>query len=381
MKSEGYEKIIEYGYAIGKLATEPRKNEAFLHSMLRIIDEVLGITGSLCSGLASTGERNLSHAFYLHNVSIEYAMKLVDELNKPENAVFCKNDTFVLSQLPNYKSTSFYKGFMRPQKHEDMLLQFSKNPADNNYLFVTIYLSPKVFSDTEIEIIKATCKFNIYGFLSYLKTWALSNYAKMIYENTHYYPVGIMLLKDNTHVFFANETAKGYLRDLGIYDSRMYDMFYKSHLYGYHVQGLLSQSFNRPIRIGKYLFNIVSAIGQSNSGWQLDSQTLLSNLGEEGSILSVMSSMNDITACVYIIYDNTLQAGISPSLLADLGLTKREGEIVQNTYQGLSNRDIAEKLKLSEHTVKTHLSNIYKKLGVSSRNEMLGFLLELQKRA
>jgi DNA-binding NarL/FixJ family response regulator len=52
------------------------------------------------------------------------------------------------------------------------------------------------------------------------------------------------------------------------------------------------------------------------------------------------------------------------------GLTSREVEIISAIKEGSSNREIATKLAISEETVKRHLSNIYSKLGVSSRLEL-----------
>lgn len=52
------------------------------------------------------------------------------------------------------------------------------------------------------------------------------------------------------------------------------------------------------------------------------------------------------------------------------GLTSREIEIISAIKQGSSNREIAGQLAISEETVKRHLSNIYAKLGVSSRLEL-----------
>ena len=45
----------------------------------------------------------------------------------------------------------------------------------------------------------------------------------------------------------------------------------------------------------------------------------------------------------------------------------REKEIVQLVAQGFRNREIGEKLFISEQTVKNHLHNIFDKLGVSDR--------------
>jgi two-component system, NarL family, nitrate/nitrite response regulator NarL len=52
------------------------------------------------------------------------------------------------------------------------------------------------------------------------------------------------------------------------------------------------------------------------------------------------------------------------------GLTTRELEIVSAIRTGNSNKEIALKLSISEETVKRHLSNIFGKLGVSSRLEL-----------
>jgi two-component system nitrate/nitrite response regulator NarL len=51
-------------------------------------------------------------------------------------------------------------------------------------------------------------------------------------------------------------------------------------------------------------------------------------------------------------------------------LTPREAEVVHLLADGLSTREISQKLTLSEHTIRNYLSSIYDKLGVSSRVEL-----------
>jgi DNA-binding CsgD family transcriptional regulator len=58
---------------------------------------------------------------------------------------------------------------------------------------------------------------------------------------------------------------------------------------------------------------------------------------------------------------------LDPGKLKELGLTPREHEILGLIAEGLSNREIGERLFISENTVKTHSSRLFDKLGVRRR--------------
>jgi LuxR family maltose regulon positive regulatory protein len=66
-----------------------------------------------------------------------------------------------------------------------------------------------------------------------------------------------------------------------------------------------------------------------------------------------------------------LTAGIEP-------LSEREIEVVRLLAQALPNKKIARALGLSPETVKWHLSHIYSKLGVSSRDEAVARVRDLE---
>lgn len=61
-------------------------------------------------------------------------------------------------------------------------------------------------------------------------------------------------------------------------------------------------------------------------------------------------------------------------------LSKREEDVVHLLAEGLQNREIAEQLNLSEHTVKNYLIHIFDKLGVSSRVELVLYAVSSTKR-
>ena len=57
--------------------------------------------------------------------------------------------------------------------------------------------------------------------------------------------------------------------------------------------------------------------------------------------------------------------------VAAYGLSPREEEVVGLVVRGFSNRQISGSLFISEHTVQRHLSNIFEKVGVRSRKNLL----------
>jgi ATP/maltotriose-dependent transcriptional regulator MalT len=61
----------------------------------------------------------------------------------------------------------------------------------------------------------------------------------------------------------------------------------------------------------------------------------------------------------------------------DLGITRRELEILELVAQGMSNREIASKLYVSENTVKTHCSRAFDKLGARRRTQAVQLGKEL----
>jgi DNA-binding NarL/FixJ family response regulator len=62
------------------------------------------------------------------------------------------------------------------------------------------------------------------------------------------------------------------------------------------------------------------------------------------------------------------------------GLTQRETQAMRALARGLSNKEIADELSLTVPTVKSHLTSLYRKLGVSNRTEAAGWALGTRER-
>lgn len=109
-------------------------------------------------------------------------------------------------------------------------------------------------------------------------------------------------------------------------------------------------------------------------------------------------SLNSLCKCIETVHAGQIWANSSqlesvlnafvrvapPRLIEANGqipLSKREQEVAQLVSEGHSNREIAQQLKLSEHTVKNYLFHIFEKLGMSSRVELVLYARTLDKPA
>ena len=111
-------------------------------------------------------------------------------------------------------------------------------------------------------------------------------------------------------------------------------------------------------------------------------------IGCDGYVLKDSDS-NLLKKAIYTVYEGEkfVQPSLTPSLNSEMSLksiaddklnelTKREIEVLKLIADGLFNKEIAAKLDISERTVKTHVSNIFKKIDVSDRTQAAVFAIK-----
>jgi two-component system, NarL family, nitrate/nitrite response regulator NarL len=111
-------------------------------------------------------------------------------------------------------------------------------------------------------------------------------------------------------------------------------------------------------------------------------------------VFSRAESLNNLAKCIYSAYAGQVWANsrelgylldaLSEAMPVRWGdgdgfplLSKREQDVVRCVADGLSNREIARRLNLTEHTVKNYLFRVFDKLGVSSRVEVVLYAFRL----
>jgi DNA-binding NarL/FixJ family response regulator len=109
-------------------------------------------------------------------------------------------------------------------------------------------------------------------------------------------------------------------------------------------------------------------------------------------VFSRTESSEQLSKCIYTVHKGQIWAStremeyILEGLIATRPLrivdahgstllSKREEEVVALVADGLTNRQISEQLKLSEHTVKNYLFKVFEKLGISTRVELVLYAL------
>lgn len=90
-----------------------------------------------------------------------------------------------------------------------------------------------------------------------------------------------------------------------------------------------------------------------------------------------LSSTQQIVVVKEVPVPATEPFTLNQEKLSDLGITPRELEILELIAQGLSNREIAERLFVSENTVKTHSSRLFEKLSAKRRTQAVQIGKEL----
>lgn len=106
------------------------------------------------------------------------------------------------------------------------------------------------------------------------------------------------------------------------------------------------------------------------------------DLGVDGYLLKECGTA-ELKKAIFTIADGKsyIQPNLVPLLQQTMkkkkldSLTDREGELLKLLSDGMSNKDIAERLSLSERTVKNHLSSIFKKLEVMDRTQAAVFAI------
>lgn len=132
---------------------------------------------------------------------------------------------------------------------------------------------------------------------------------------------------------------------------------------------------------------IVEGLANGANGFLLkgiDFENLISSVRQaaKGNLLIPSEVAIKLANRLHNVYTNNTTARVEKVLPYlegnNIYLTEREISILKLMMDGLNNRKIAEKIFISEGTVKNYVSEIYRKFNVKNRSELLSYLIEIQ---
>ncbi len=166
-------------------------------------------------------------------------------------------------------------------------------------------------------------------------------------------PLGVIVYNHNLDIIYSNKKAKGFLKRQQL-----------------------------PDEINTICRRIINAIETSSLKEKFPGEIYISKKFKDSPnnwifSLSVYESPKPYV-CIYIIEEKFSNRFDLNDMRKQFRLTRRETDVLRQVLDGLQNSEIAEELEISEQTIKDYLSNIYSKIGVKNRFDLIRFLINSQ---
>jgi len=367
LEIEDYKKINRFKDIIHKHHFFDNKAKSFRERAALSLGGIFGYQHVIYGYIDSPIHREITFDVVIHNIESGFAQRFLTSSFVQNKAFYDKNDVIVFSETPNYQKRSIYKELLSEQKFSDfMLFYLTANDAYIGYIIVFKEVIQKVFTAKDKEIAENIRDFLGVEYYNYFSFLSLKSNNDLLITQTHYYPVGIVIMKNFHELTFANETAKEYLSELELTSLKFFSMFFTNHILPHIKYELRSVGKKHIIRYKNFIFSVVALNSFSESYFtNMEKSRLSMGVG------NFFNPVQDTTNFIYILKDELSSLGKNKDFFADYSFTKKEEEIVELILLGKNNKQIAEELNASVNTIRVHIQKIYKKTAVSNRTEFL----------
>lgn len=256
--------------------------------------------------------------------------------------------------VKQFQKTEYFNDFLKKNNlYHQVILPLN---VDNNNLGVIAVLKSKEMNDFNNDEINLLNKINRYiaqNLKIYLDINNLKREQNIYKKCSSTLPIGLMILDSNLSLFYLNENANTYCNEIS------------------EKKKLTTYTNRKPVK------NVINLLSSHLLNQNVNLNTKLKIQIESYCFQVFPFIIPDNYNCIetiYVVYitnnyeleDNTINKNMIWNKL-----TKREIEIVDLLYKGFTNKKIAEVLYLSNHTVKTHIQNIYSKMKVKNRTSLM----------
>lgn len=263
------------------------------------------------------------------------------------------------------QSTEYYTDFLKPQKIHHKLI--ANLVAEQEIYGRIVWMRSRnsgQFTDQEIRLAKAISPYLAHA----LAHNELRNRVKLKGNILKYIEkqssVGMILLDEQLRIIYINDKAEEILGDFGSSTAGGSSQAQVPALLLKDCRGIKNSLEGSPIGYmaipRKRTFK-----GAHDTRYSISSKAFEQDPGSGNALLFMMS-----------IEELPPPMELNPQHLIDsYHLSKREIDVTALLFSGLKNAQIADKLFISEITVKKHLQNIYDKVGVNNRTSLVNKIL------
>jgi len=291
----------------------------------------------------------------------------------PRNSGRMKNRAFGVDLLENmvsydsFQSTEFYNDFLKPQKiHYILIANLTMDERMEGTVLLTRSKQSNHFDSDDIKIAKLISPYLFHSlFHNRLrrKVKLLQNIINYLEDQS---PTGMILLDRHLQVLHMNKKAQEFITDLKDSDSTCSQKKVVDSKLLEDCRKIKSKLKNIPS--GGIIFPEQRVLkGRHQKRFSIVSKTFESPQDWEGSHLFII--------CIEELSESNHSSW--QHLMNSFHLSPREVDVVPYIFSGLKNAEIAEKLFVSEITIKKHLQNIYAKMGVRNRTSLINKILTL----
>ncbi|WP_246945140.1 LuxR C-terminal-related transcriptional regulator [Bacillus pinisoli] len=241
--------------------------------------------------------------------------------------------------------------FIQEQENKYRLM---KEAQDNKLKFESILDLLNIFRES------VSSRSMIYSLLDFSTVLNNQNYCCFTFSDGEFISCGEV---NNAFLTSHNEAIKS--GKLGKVDHGEYVIIHYSIYVDNEINGILTVPFsNRLVTEESYSIYALDTVIDLLKNNKEDSVYKTNNSSTNPHEKLNIDDVRDIVDLELEDIENMVNIG---SVIEQLPLTSREKEILRLLLEGLNNQEVASYLNISVHTVKNHITNIYKKLNVTDR--------------
>ncbi len=270
----------------------------------------------------------------------------------------------------SFLNTEYYNDFLKPQKiHHKLIVNLIAEKELYGRIVLTRPRRSNSFTSKEVITVKTIAPYLAHALAHNNLRRKIKLKGTVLDYIEKESSIGMLLLDENLQIVYSNEKAEEVVGNLTL--SRP-ALKHNAHLPSQLLKDCweIKSRMNDCQSDGAAVVKQSTIQGRDEGNFSVTTRILDQRLDWEGSRLLMISIEEEQSA------EEKSAAKIDPGRLQEAyHLSRREIEVVELVFLGLKNAEIAQKLFVSEVTVKKHLQNIYEKAGVNNRTSLINRIL------